>query len=402
MLCLAFYLECNEGNDYNDEKETIIECFSNFNCYIIECMCIYKNRCREGGICAGVDNTMVITPDKSLYVWGNNFFGQLGNGKVEKFLGDINALSNSMDNTPQKIMSDVSYVSTSGGSTAAIKSDGTLWTWGSNQWDQLGNNSQNNAFCKSLTNEDIPIQTIPMVILENVRMVSMGVYHSVAIKNDNTLWVWGANEYGQFGNGTTENSSVPIQVLDNVSLAAAGVDCTLIVKTDGSLWSCGKNDKGQLGIGNNNNSPNFSKVSDDVIYVTSNYDRSMAIKTDGSLWRWGEAEFNNDNITNIPTKEMESVTFVSLGAAHTAVIKKDGSLWLWGNNQYGQLGISDSTILTIDEPQKIMNDVVGVGTGLQHTIIQKKDKSYWGWGHCNGRQTSTEDNIYKPIRLNIP
>jgi alpha-tubulin suppressor-like RCC1 family protein len=122
----------------------------------------------------------------------------------------------------------------------AVKSDGTLWTWGRNEWGQLGDGT--------MVNQSSPVQVGSTT---NWRSVAAGHEHTVAVKSDGTLWTWGRNEWGQLGDGTMVNQSIPVQVgsATNWQSVAAGHEHTVAVKSDGTLWTWGGNSYGQLGDG---------------------------------------------------------------------------------------------------------------------------------------------------------
>jgi alpha-tubulin suppressor-like RCC1 family protein len=124
--------------------------------------------------------------------------------------------------------------------TTTIKTDGTLWIWGRNQFGQLGDNT--------VANKSSPVQTISSGT--NWKLVSGGRYHTGAIKTDGTLWLWGRNSYGELGNSTLTPKSSPIQTISggtNWKKISAGHNHTAAIKTDGTLWMWGHNNYGGLG-----------------------------------------------------------------------------------------------------------------------------------------------------------
>ncbi|NLB62428.1 MAG: hypothetical protein GX802_08480, partial [Clostridiales bacterium] len=274
----------------------------------------------------------------------------------------------------------------------AIKTDGTLWTWGSNDYGQLGNGNNANS-------------SIPIKIMDNVTHISAGGYHSMAIKTDGSLWAWGRDGYGQLGSGNNTNSNIPIKVMDNVAYVSAGQYHSMAIKTDGSLWTWGFNGAGHLGKGSSGSTTSSKipkKIMDNVVYDSAGGNHSMAIKTDGSLWTWGSndcGQLGNGSTTysRTPIKIMDNVAHISAGE-HSIAIKTDGSLWVWGNNKYGQLGNGSTTDSHI--PIKIMNSVAYISAGSWHSMVIKTDGSLWTWGsNGTGQLGNGNTGSTTPIKI---
>ena len=261
------------------------------------------------------DHSGAIKNDGSLWTWGFNSYGQLGDG------------TETCRETPVKVMDNVKQVSLGLGHTGAIKNDGSLWMWGRNDYGQLGDGTKWGCEKK------------PIKIMDNVKQVSLGSYHSGAIKNDGSLWMWGNGDSGAVGNGNTRNQHTPVKVMDNVKSISLGGWYSGAIKNDGSLWTWGYNGYGNLGDGTTTNRHTPVKIMDNVKSVSQN----GAIKNDGSLWMWGGNGYGDlgDGTTtdrHTPVKIMDNVKRVALGGIHSGAIKNDGSLWMWGDNRYGQLG----------------------------------------------------------------
>ena len=183
-------------------------------------------------VSAGNQFSVAIKNDGTMWSWGYNGQGQLG-------LGDTTERS-----SPVQIGALTTWASVSvGGNFAlAIKTDGTLWSWGSNTtYGQLG--------LGDTTNRSSPVQVGALTTWAKVSM-GFGNY-SIAVKTDGTLWGWGKNNFAQLGLNNTTDYSSPVQVgaLTNWSKIAAGNENVLAIKTDGTLWTWGYNNKGQLGLG---------------------------------------------------------------------------------------------------------------------------------------------------------
>ena len=326
--------------------------------------------------------------DGSLWTWGRNDDGQLGDGTTED------------RSTPVKVLDGVAAVSLGTYHSAALKTDGSLWTWGYNEYGQLGDG----------TTED---RSTPVKVLEGVAAVSLGWYHSAALKTDGSLWSWGYNDDGQLGDGTTEKRSTPVKVLEGVAAVSLGDGHSAALKTDGSLWTWGNNSSGQLGDGTTENRSTSVKVLDGVAEVSLGSYHSAALKTDGSLWTWGENEFGQlgDGTTSnssvpICIVDAESpevlagpIKQISMGGAHSAALKTDGSLWTWGGNGFGQLG--DGTTTNRSAPVKVLDGVAAVSLGEQHSAALKTDGSLWTWGYNGSGQLGdgTTENRSTPVKV---
>ena len=277
--------------------------------------------------------------------------------------------------------------------TAAIKTDGTLWMWGSNTSGKLGDNTG--------TNRSSPVQTVTFAT--NWKQVCCGANHVAAIKTDGTLWCWGTNANGALGDNTVTVRSSPIQTITRGNTwkqVSAGRNFTAAVKTDGTLWLWGVNVNGQIG---DNSATTKSSPVQTVTFATNwkqvscGYQHTAAVKTDGTLWCWG---WNNngqlgDNTSTDRSSPVQTVTAgtnwkqVACGYTFTACTKTDGTLWLWGRNLEGQLG--DNTAILKSSPVQTVTygtnwKNVGISSGSFATSAIKNDGTLWVWGYNAGGQ----------------
>lgn len=289
-------------------------------------------------VSGGYTHTAAIKTDGTLWTSGRNDYGQLGDG------------TSSSRSSP---------VTTSGGGTtwrqvacgyyhsAAVKTDGTLWCWGRGGEGQVGDNT--------VSSRSSPVTTSGGGT--TWRQVATGFFHTLGIKTEGTLWAWGQNQFGQLGDATVSNRSAPTQVSGSTSLwkqVAAGNSYTAALKTDGTLWACGYNKFGELG---DNTSSNRS-VPTQVTGAATNWKQvscgdvnTTAIKTDGTLWSWGHNAYGDlgDNTTSSRSSPVQitggGTNWVSSarGGFHASAIKTDGTLWLWGRGTEGQLGDNAAT-----------------------------------------------------------
>ena len=330
-------------------------------------------------ISAGGNHSAAILPDGSLWTWGNNNYGQLGNGR------DIDR------HAPTMIMEDVVSVSAGRYNTMAIMSDGSLWAWGLN-WERKG------IYPDVIYGDDAQDALSPIMIMEDVIYVSVGRLHAMAIRSDGSLWAWGWNGNGQLGNGTEIGRPNPIMIMEDVIHVSAGGYHTMAIKSDGSLWGWGRNAWGGLGNGSFRDVPTPTLIMEDMVYVSAGSHHTMAIRNDGSLWGWGwnvHGQLGDGTTTHrlSPVIIMEDVISVSAGLEHTMAIKSDGSLWGWGGNWAGNVGDGTATFFRLN-PTNIMEDVISVSTGIGHTIATRIDDSVWTWGWNEYGQLGIDPSLY--------
>ena len=213
----------------------------------------------------------------------------------------------------------------------------------------------------------LPAAAYDMGKVREYQTVSAGNTHTAAITTDGSLWTWGYNHWGQLGNGTREDQYKPVKIMDNVAAVSAGDNHTAAITTDGSLWTWGDNYLGRLGDGTTKYQYKPVKIMDNVAAVSAGNWYTAAITTDGSLWTWGDNTWRQlgngtTEYQSKPVKIMDNVAAVSAGVTHTAAITTDGGLWTWGNNYYGQLG--DGTKTSKNMPVRIMDGVRLPGSGV--------------------------------------
>jgi alpha-tubulin suppressor-like RCC1 family protein len=174
-------------------------------------------------VAAGSAHSVVLTDTGTVWAWGYNANGQLGDG------------STTTRSIPTWVSSitGVTAIAAGDNSTYALKTDGTVWAWGANSSGQLGDGTQTDR-----------VSPVTVSGLTNVIAIAAGKSHAIALKGDGTVWTWGANAYGQLGDNTTTTRTTPIQVTtlstSVVAISAHGNN-SHAVKTDGTLWSWGDN-----------------------------------------------------------------------------------------------------------------------------------------------------------------
>ena len=213
-------------------------------------------------VSTGDNHTMAVKKDGSLWGWGHNYRGELGDGT------EIFRL------TPVKIMDNVVSVSVSETFTMAIKKDGSLWGWGYNYWGELGDGTTE-------------IRKTPIKLMDNVADVSTDVSFTMVIKTDGSLWGWGWNRLGQLGDGTGEDRKTPVKLMDDVAAVSTKGSSTMVIKTDGTLLEWGNRLDLVIDGTRVYNSKTAIKVMDNVSAISNGKYHYLATKTDGTLWAWG-------------------------------------------------------------------------------------------------------------------
>ena len=280
--------------------------------------------------------------------------------------------------------------------TAYVDEHGTLWTWGSNQEGQLGAETQETGVDRE--GNQVAVSGTSLAVLEDVRSVAAGGDFTVALKTDGTLWAWGGNDYGQLGNGTVVSAAQPVQVLDQVTAVSAGANATAAVRSDGTLWTWGDNLYGQLGDGTRDSVSAPHQVLADVRFAVMGDYHAAAISTDGTLYTWGsnlDGQLGTGGLGDTTDEETgamlqltptvvslpAAVSNVTVGAGHTAAILSDGTLWTWGRNDAMQLGLTEAGA-QVWEPGQVVELVPAqaVSAGTDQTVCLLTDGEVQAWG----------------------
>lgn len=282
----------------------------------------------------GAGNGFSVALDSSGYAWawGRNDYGQVGD------------TTTTQRNSPVRVsrLSNVIHVAAGRDFALAVKSDGTVWGWGSNTYGQLG------VAASTAAHYTAPVQ-IAAGVLTNVQKVAGGEDFALALKSDGTVWAWGANDYGQLGVGNTTSNVTPQLVALNsgtviTELAASGH--AMALTNNGRIWTWGRNDWGQLGDETTTARTSPVQVVDitDATAIANAGNWSLALRSDATLWGWGE-NTNGQLLDQTKTERhypvkatgLSEVTAVGAGLAFAVAAEKSGAVKAWGVNSSGQL-----------------------------------------------------------------
>jgi len=331
------------------------------------------------GSSSAASNSVTPTLSLALYAWGYNAQGQLG-------------LSNTTNySSPKQVGALTTWLLGFGANyhTLATTKAGAMYAWGGNDNGQLGLNNR--------TNYSSPKQIGGLTTWAFVGGSKEQPYSntSFGIKTDGTLWGWGRNEFGQLGLNNRTYYSSPKQVgsLTTWLQTSSSYASTLAVKTDGTLWSWGSGADGILGLGNvtQYSSPKQVGSLTNWALVSAGTKFAIALKNDGTLWSVGGSKSDGANGLNSGAAQTSSpqqigalTTWakVSAGNNHTVAIKTNGTIWSWGGNFRGQLGYGGIGNY-YSSPKQIgaLTTWSKVGSGHYFGGATKTDGTLWAWGY---------------------
>jgi alpha-tubulin suppressor-like RCC1 family protein len=338
--------------------------------------------------------TLAIRSDSKLFAWGQNNYGQLGNGTTTNEWSPV-----------QIGTSNWTSVAAGQGHSLAIRSGGSLFAWGAGYFGQLGLGNN--------TNRSSPVQ----VGASAWTAIAAGTLHSVAIRSGGSLFAWGINLYGELGNGEsgwgTQKSS-PVQIGSSTWTAiAGGTYHTLAIRSGGSLFAWGQANYGELGIiGPNGYDPNQSspvQVGTSLwTTISAAKKQSIAIRSGGSLFVWGRNNNGQLGLGDSDTRRSpvqigggsvgalispvqvgaSAWTAVSAGHEHSLAIRSGGSLFAWGRNNDGQLGLSDTT--NRSSPVQVgASNWTKIAAGQTASFAISSDGGLFAWGKNDNQQLAS-------------
>jgi alpha-tubulin suppressor-like RCC1 family protein len=332
-----------------------------------------------------------------LYGWGVNAFGASGNRLASNFAPAPVPVTG--------LAQDVAQVAVGQATSVALHTDGTVWTWGSNLDGELGDGS-------AVQGRTVPgkVQGLPRVV-----QVAAGADHFLAVGADGSVWAWGANFADQLGDGRDRSAELsahtPVRVLlSGVTQVDAGVYSSIALRSNGEVWTWGSNAEGELG---NQSSVSMSPTpvraltQAGVTQVAAGNKHLLALGGDGSVWTWGGnffGELGNGTVavpSNLPVRvdqRVSGITQISAGAFSGMAVGAGGVVWTWGRNNDGQIGDGTQTdrptpvVVTLQAPPAR----IAAGQGFDLAVLP--DGTLWGWGELPTAEIQHPSNL-TPTRI---
>lgn len=329
----------------------------------------------------GDGHTLALRWNGTLWAWGYNAYGQLGDGSVVQRLTPVAVHDGAGEFTGAVAISAGAHHS------LALKSDGTVWTFGQNDRGQLGDGSA--------INRDLPVQVKQGAgYLTGVIAIAAGANHSLALKSDGTVWAWGHNLYGQLGNGTNSDQKTAVKTgaLSHVVAIAAGANHSLAACADGTAYAWGRNSEGQLGDNTTSDSSIVSQIPTitSAVAVAAGVAHSLILKAGGAVVAFGDNAFGqlgdgttSASLSPLPVAGLTNVVAIAGGAHHSMASKADGTVWAWGRNSYGQLGNGTTSNSATASQVVSLSGAVSIAAGAFHSLVARPDGTVWSFGRNN-------------------
>jgi uncharacterized repeat protein (TIGR01451 family) len=354
-------------------------------------------------LASGGDHTVALRIDRTAWTWGRNANGQLGDGSWTN------------KNVPTRVamLRDIVSVAAGDAHSLAVRADGTVWAWGWNANGQLGNGTT--------TDQPTPVQvkdpSDSSGFLSGVIAVAAGERHSLALKANGAVWAWGYGANGQLGDGTWEWRPAPVHVKDptdasgfltGVKAIAAGSLHSIALKNDKTIWTWGS--QAYMQLGRNSSSPPQNVAGQvagmtEVKAIAGGWEHTVVLKENGIVWAAGrnlEGQLGDGTTigsslsplklfvqvidSTDPTGYLTGIDAIGADDRHTVAVKQNGSMYGWGWNYGGKLcdSITDTKLTPMkmkDNPTTFLSGVASVAAGGVFNLMPKGDGTIWGCGY---------------------
>ena len=386
-------LKTGQVNYVDDISELPAATVSNGYMYYVSGLGIYYS---NGTTWTSIDP---IVYSNSAWAWGYNSCGQLGDNTTVNKSSPVSVVGGFTD----WCQISAGFCRTSLG----VRQNGTAWGWGQNKYyGQVGDNTTVDKLS--------PVSVVGG--FTNWCQVSSGNLHSLGVRTNGTAWAWGRNNYGQLGDNTTVTRSSPVSVIGGFTdwcQISAGYQQSLAVRQNGTAWSWGSGYCGQLG--DNTFTSKSSPVSviggfTDWCQVSAGSNFSLAVRQNGTAWAWGlgsVGRLGNNSVNNqqSPISVIGGFTDwcqISAGGAFSLAVRQNGTAWAWGFASYGRLG--DNCTTARSSPVSVVGGFTNwcqVKAGGNHGVGIRTNGTAWAWGYNNSGGLGTNTNVSRSSPVSV-
>lgn len=338
----------------------------------------------------GKNHFVVLKEDGSVWAWGDHSYGQLGSSAT------TSTSPKAVQKADGNRLLNITSIVAGGYHTAALDSEGNVWTWGRNTFGQLGHSSG------SIKNEN-PEKALLPAIAGKIVAIAAGDYHTLAVDANGRVWAWGKNGYGQLGStvgtGTPLATDAPTLVLGltGIVAVAAGAEHSVALKSDGTVWAWGRNTTGQLGNGETtdvNYTPRMVPGLTNIMEIAAGDNHTLALKQDRTtIFAWGSNVYGQlgdggreMKLTPIQIAGLTNIKNITAGANHSVAVREDGSVWTWGRHTSGTQSVRTTPIQLLGT-----SNVIAIGGGGNdndsYTLAIQSDGTVWKWDKLSSDAT---------------
>jgi len=339
----------------------------------------------------GLYHSLALRFDGTVWAWGMNSYGQLGDGTVTS------------RTRPAQVpgLEEITAVGKGYYNSLALDGEGQVWGWGQNTYGQLGDGTT--------TQRTSPVKA---QIPGEITAIAQGYYHTLALDSDGYVWAFGQNTYGQLGDGTTTNRATPAKVpgLSGITAIAAGTYHSLALDGNGDVWAWGINNYGQLGDNTATQRPSPVQMQGlaDITAITAGVYHTLALDGDGDVWGCGYNSYGQlgDGTTTtsylpVQTQTSTDITAISAGYYFSIALDGDGDVWAWGQNGYGQVGDGTTTQRTTPVKASYPNESLAISAGMYHSLAMDSDGMVWTCGYNNAGQIGDGTTTNRPTPVQV-
>jgi alpha-tubulin suppressor-like RCC1 family protein len=312
-------------------------------------------------------------PGGTVWAWGANFTGQLGQGSFEPAAGVVRVPVND----------GVAALAAGSGHSLALRDDGTVGAWGANSYGQLGDGTR-------------AYRTAPVRVpaLDGIQAIAAGDYHSLALGRDGGVWAWGMNGQGQAAGDGSDLARDPTRVpgVPPASAVAAGANFSLVLTRDGEVWAWGANSHGTLGegtIGGSHHTPAPVRALPRIVAIGAGAEHALAIDAHGALWSWGTNRGGQLGVeplrgwaAPVRVEGLPPVVAATGGLYFSAASTANGEIWIWGTHGVGAAEAARQPWQA--QPKPIRVPLIAAATALAagpfDCLVLLDDGTIWGWG----------------------